>query len=203
MYSLEAKQLSKWRDHFCVFSDVSFSLNSGESLWIRGDNGAGKTSLIRILAGLSKADDGELLWNNESFLADNSGYQGAIHYLSHQKTLIPHLTVLESIELLFPLVGARAASDINLSLKDVGLDGMQHQKVQNLSAGQKQRLSLLRLLLRNKPLWILDEPQSHLDREGQSWLFETIERHVNNKGMAIIVSHAKDLPLTHVKSLDL
>ncbi len=203
MYSLEAKNLSKWRDHYCVFSDVSFSLNSGESLWIRGDNGAGKTSLIRILAGLSKANDGELLWNNEGFLTDNSSYQGAIHYLSHQQTLIPHLTVLESIQLLFPMLGAKAASDISLSLNDVGLAGFEQHKVQNLSAGQKQRLSLLRLLLRNKPLWILDEPQSHLDREGQAWLFDTIERHISNKGMVIIISHAKDLPLTHVKSLDL
>ena len=186
-----------------MFSDVSFSLNSGESLWVRGDNGAGKTSLIRILAGLSKADEGELLWNDESFLDDSSSYLGAIHYLSHQKTLIPHLSVIESIELLFPLLGAKPASDISLSLKDVGLEGLEQQKVQSLSAGQKQRLSLLRLLLRNKPLWILDEPQSHLDREGQAWLFEIIERHINNKGMAIIVSHAKDLPLTHVKSLDL
>lgn len=203
MYTLEAKQLSKWRDHFCVFSDVSFTLNSGESLWVRGDNGAGKTSLIRILAGLSKADEGQLLWNEESFLDDSSSYLGSIHYLSHQKTLIPHLSVIESIELLFPLLGAQAASDISLSLKDVGLEGLEQQKVQNLSAGQKQRLSLLRLLLRNKPLWILDEPQSHLDREGQAWLFGIIERHIKNKGMAVIVSHAKDLPLTHVKSLDL
>ncbi len=203
MYSLEAKNLCKWRDHFCVFSGVSFTLNSGESLWIRGDNGAGKTSLIRILAGLSNADDGELLWNNESFLADNSSYQGALHYISHQQTLISHLSVLESIELLFPLLGAKAASDISLSLNDVGLAGFEQQKVQNLSAGQKQRLSLLRLLLRNKPLWVLDEPQSHLDREGQAWLFSTIERHLKNKGMVIIISHAKDLPLTHVKSLDL
>jgi len=203
LYSLEAKQLSKWRDHYCVFSDVTFTLNSGESLWIRGDNGAGKTSLIRIIAGLSASDDGQLLWNKENVQLEDSSYHGSVHYLSHHKTLIPHLSVLESIKLLFPLLGATAASDISLSLKDIGLSGLENQKVQNLSAGQKQRLSLLRLLLRNKPLWILDEPQSHLDREGRAWLFRLIERHVENKGMAIIVSHAKDLPLTHVKSLDL
>ena len=203
MFTLEAKQLSKWRDHYCVFSDVSFSLISGQGLWIRGENGAGKTSLIRIIAGLSKADEGALLWNGLSVSDEANPYNSAIHYLSHHKTLVPHLSVLETVTLLFPLMGAKAVSDIEIISQDAGLNGLEQQTVQHLSAGQKQRLSLVRLLQRNKPLWILDEPQSHLDQAGQEWLFSLIGKHLNNNGMAVIVSHAKDLPLTNIKSLDL
>lgn len=203
MYSLQAKQLSKWRDHFCVFSEVSFSLNSGQCLWIRGENGAGKTSLIRIIAGLSNADEGEILWNEQSLNSEAISFNSVMHYVSHHKTLIPHLSVIETVSLLFPLLGAHAVSNIEIILEDAGLKGLEHQVVQNLSAGQKQRLSLLRLLLRNKPLWILDEPQSHLDQAGQKWLYSMLEKHLNSNGLVVIVSHVKDLPITNIKSLDL
>lgn len=203
MFTLSAKQITKWRDHFCVLSGVDFDLTAGEGLWIRGDNGAGKTSLLRILTGLSKADEGEIRFNTE--LIDNSdkNYRNFLHYISHQPTLIPHLNVFETVEMLFPLLGATAGSDIEMTLNDVGLQGMESQQVGTLSAGQKQRLSLSRLLFSNKPLWILDEPQSHLDASGRVWLQTLISKHLQGKGLAVIVSHAEQLPIANLRSLEL
>lgn len=208
MLTLSANNLSKWRDHFCVLSNVDFHISAGEGLWIRGDNGAGKTSLLRILAGLSKPDGGVIKWNDQELGLDGtheheSSYRDSLHYISHQISLISHLTVLESVETLFPLMGANAKSDIGLSLSDAGLAGLEHQTVSTLSAGQKQRLSLLRLLIRNKPLWILDEPFSHLDISGRQWLEHILSKHLQSNGLAVIVTHAETLQIPNLRVLEL
>ena len=201
MFTLSAKQISKWRDHFCVLSDVNFEIAAGEGLWIRGRNGTGKTSLLRILTGLSRADEGEIEWNSENINSVGQSYSDSLHYISHTLTLIPHLSVLESVQMLFPLLGAKPASDIEMLLTDVGLNDIQSQRVETLSAGQKQRLSLIRLLVRNKPLWILDEPQSHLDANGRAWLQNLINKHIQGNGLAVIVSHADQLPIANLRTL--
>lgn len=166
---------------------------------MQGDNGAGKTSLLRILTGLSQADEGEIYWTETAVDAHSHDYRANMHYVSHRSSLVPHLTVHETIDLLFPLLGATASSDIELLLEDVGLSRQLGQSVATLSAGQQQRLGLLRLLARNKPLWILDEPQSHLDLSGQAWLQKLLSDHVQNNGLLIVVSHsvAMNLPNLH------
>ena len=203
MFTLSAKQITKWRDQTCVLSEVGFELSAGEGLWVRGDNGAGKTSLLRIIAGLSNADSGEIEWNGENIESVGKSYSDSLHYISHYSSLIPHLSVLETVQMLFPLLGAGATSDIEMILADAGLAGFESQSVSTLSAGQKQRLSLSRLLVHNKHLWILDEPQNHLDLSGRAWLQTMISKHLLNNGLAVIVSHADELPILKLRMLEL
>ncbi len=190
MSELSVTALSKVRGYDDIFTDVSFSLSSGELLWLKGANGTGKTSLMRILAGLSAASRGELNSDIES-----------VHYVSHQLNLIDSLSVEETLKQLFPLCGIN--QDLNLAdaLRLAGLGGTQALRVSQLSAGQKQRLNLLTLALDGRELWLLDEPYSNLDKAGRTWLNGLLTEHLANKGLAIVISHDESLGVAATQEL--
>jgi len=184
LLKVSVQNLSKTRAYDEIFSDVSFTLNSGELLWLKGANGSGKTTLMRILAGLSEASSGEVCKESDS-----------LHYISHQMNLIDSLSVKETTEQLFPLYGFENSLALSEALLTVGLAGTETLRVSQLSAGQKQRLNLLILCLDQRPLWLLDEPYSNLDTHGRAWLNALIKEHLVNKGMVVIVTHADSLEL--------
>ena len=169
-----------------VFSELDFTAASGEALAVTGPNGAGKTSLLRIVAGLLTSvagsidlEDGE----RERTVAEQA------HYLGHRDAMKPALSVLENLAFWRDFLGGEASNAAE-SLVAVGLDHAAHLPAGYLSAGQRRRLSIARLLAVRRPIWLLDEPTSALDAGGQS-LFATLMRdHLARGGLIVAATHA-------------
>lgn len=190
---LEAKNLSCIRDERVLFNKLNFTLTSGQILLIEGVNGAGKTSLLRILTGFRKPDEGDLFWNE--LLIDNTQdfYQDTA-YIGHNNGLKDTLTAQENLRYAQAL--ASITITIDEALEQVGLNGYQDTLVRFMSAGQRRRLALARLLCTHKPLWILDEPFTSLDRASIKLFEKFIATHVMQGGLVIMTSH-HDTQLPH------
>jgi heme exporter protein A len=183
---LEARELSCIRDERVLFSELSFTLTSGQVLLIEGANGAGKTSLLRILTGFRKPDAGDLVWNDE-LIDDTQEFYQDTAYIGHNNGLKDTLTAQENLRYAQSL--AISTLTIDDALEQVGLNGYQETFVRFMSAGQKRRLALARLLCTHKPLWILDEPFTSLDRASIKLFEKFIENHANQSGLVIMTSH--------------
>lgn len=162
-----------------LFENLNLDLNYGQGLVVYGDNGSGKTSLLRVLAGLLLASTGTVE-KPEDF-----------HYLGHQPGLKSYLSVEENLAYSQGLASTEALSPelIEQSLAAVGLLALRQQSAGALSAGQKRRLALARLLVTPKKLWLMDEPFSNLDQEGQAWLWRLVQDHLQQGGMVVLSSH--------------
>jgi heme exporter protein A len=181
-----------------VFAGVSFSVAAGESLTIRGRNGAGKSSLLRMVVGLVRIAGGRLsLEGGDSELT--VGEQA--HYLGHLDALKPSLSVEENLRFWSAFLGA-AAVDLNESLRAVGLDALADLPADYLSAGQRRRLSIARLLAVKRPLWLLDEPTSTLDAAAQTKLGEIMQAHLAGGGIILVATHSP-LQLEGTRELNL
>jgi heme exporter protein A len=191
---LVIKNLSCYRDDRLLFDNLSFRLQSGEVLLLEGSNGSGKTSLLRILCGLREADAGEINWCGSS-IADSS-YFADLAYIGHADGVKRELTVLENLRFALAL-NTPGMLSIDQALETVQLAGFDDNLVQTLSAGQKRRLSLARLLITHNILWILDEPFTSLDKQGIELIESLISAHVIQGGMVILTSH-QDLTLAHL-----
>ncbi len=183
---LEVRNLSCIRDERVLFSSLNFTLNSGQVLLIEGRNGAGKTSLLRILTSFRKPDEGDLFWNDELIDDAQEFYQDTA-YIGHNNGLKESLTAEENLRYSQSL--AISTLSIDDALEQVGLNGYQETFVRFMSAGQKRRLALARLLCTHKPLWILDEPFTSLDRASIKLFEKFIENHANQGGLVIMTSH--------------
>ena len=189
---LAVNKLACSRDDRLLFSGLSFSLQSGEMLLLEGSNGSGKTSLLRILCGFREADAGEITWNNQAH-ADSHFFED-MAYIGHADGVKKELTVLENLRFALALSKPGQYS-IDQALAKVQLAGFDDNTVQTLSAGQKRRLSLARLLVTHNILWILDEPFTSLDKQGIELIETLMLTHVTQGGMVILTSH-HDLSLS-------
>ena len=187
---LTADQLSCIRNHKPLFEDLSFELTSGQLLLVEGKNGAGKTSLLKILTGLRRADQGSVLWNQSPIEKADSGYQQQLAWIGHQNPIKDDLSALENLDILSHI---RPRNQLNLveALKQVNLGHVKHKLVKTFSAGMKRRLVLASLLVTNSKLWILDEPQAALDKAGIKLFENMAEQHLNQGGLIIMTSHHK------------
>ena len=200
---LSATDLACRRGGRDVFAGVSFSVASGESLTIRGRNGAGKSSLLRMMAGLVRVAGGQLSLEGgdpELTLGEQA------HYLGHLDALKPSLSVEENLRFWSAFLGA-AAADLDEPLRAVGLDSLSNLPAAYLSAGQRRRLSIARLLTVKRPLWLLDEPTSTLDAAAQVRLGEIMQAHLAGGGIILAATHgplqldgARDLNLDGVSA---
>jgi heme exporter protein A len=182
---LSATDLACRRGGREVFAGVSFSVAAGESLTIRGRNGAGKSSLLRMAVGLVRIAGGRLaLEGGDPELT--VGEQA--HYLGHLDALKPSLSVEENLRFWSDFLGA-AAVDLGEPLRAVGLDALAHLPAAYLSAGQRRRLSIARLLAVKRPLWLLDEPTSTLDAAAQTKLGEIMQAHLAGGGIILAATH--------------
>lgn len=187
---LEAWQLGCIRQGRSLFSPVSFSLNAGEVLLVEGDNGAGKSSLLRLIAGIATPASGNISWNTPD-------YSEQLHYIGHANGIRLGLTVEENLMLAAELSG-QTINNMESALTQLQLTAHQTTQTQFLSAGQKRRAALAKLLLIPRQLWILDEPLTSLDAATQKILLAAIREHVTTGGMCIMTSHQPielDIPM--------
>ena len=173
-----------------LFSGVSFALQPGEWLHLEGDNGVGKTSLLRLACGLSALEQGEIQWQGQPVSSNIDEFRANLAYLGHQLALKEDLTPLENLRADTAIAGRTLSlADAKSALAQLGLKGREHLPVRVLSQGQKRRTALARLLVSSAPLWILDEPFVALDAAAQKVLSEVINGHLNRQGMVLFTSH--------------
>ncbi|MGA5655418.1 cytochrome c biogenesis heme-transporting ATPase CcmA [Rahnella contaminans] len=190
----EALNLSCVRDERTLFSGLSFTVLPGEMVQIEGRNGAGKTSLLRILAGLSSPDAGEVRWQGVNTRRQRDVFHQELLYLGHQPGIKSVLTAFENLAFYLsvssPSVRGDAASEaIYQALENVGLLGYEDVTVAQMSAGQQRRVALARLWLSNAPLWILDEPLTAIDKQGVATLTALFGQHAEQGGMVLLTTH--------------
>jgi heme exporter protein A len=167
-----------------VFAGLSFAVDAGQALVVLGPNGVGKSSLLRLVAGLVARSGGTLsLDGGDGELT--IGEQA--HYLGHQDALKPSLTVDENLTFWSRYLGSR--EDTQAALAAVGLDGIAQLPAAYLSAGQRRRLSIARLIAVKRPLWLLDEPTSALDTSAQAHLAGFMEQHLAGGGLIVAAAH--------------
>jgi len=190
----EALNLSCVRDERTLFSGLSFTIEPGEMVQIEGRNGAGKTSLLRILAGLSSPEAGEVRWQGVNTRRQRDVFHQQLLYLGHQPGVKSVLTAYENLAFYLSVNGQSAnqaadADAIYQALENVGLLGYEDVTVAQMSAGQQRRVALARLWLSDAPLWILDEPLTAIDKQGVSTLIELFEQHAQRGGMVLLTTH--------------
>ncbi|MFN3233229.1 MAG: heme ABC exporter ATP-binding protein CcmA [Alphaproteobacteria bacterium] len=197
---LTAHNLTCQRGERLVFEGLSFAVAHGEALVLRGRNGSGKSSLLRLLAGLLAPASGTLSWDGEDVTADPVSHAARLAYVGHLDPIKAALTVSENLQALGRLAGQKP--DIDAALEAFGLLPLKDLPAQFLSAGQRRRVNLARLLAAPKTLWLLDEPTVALDKVAVQQLLKALQSHLAGGGMAIIATH-DDLPLAGARTLEL
>ena len=172
-----------------LFHDLHFRLEAGSMLQVRGHNGAGKTSLLRLLCGLSLPESGEIRCNGAPILRNRADYYRTLAYLGHDTALNGELTPPENLNAVRALCARRADLSVDQALHQLELDDCAHLPCGVLSTGQRQRVALAGILLRPGGIWILDEPASALDQAALRCLQQMLGAQVANGGMVIFTSH--------------
>lgn len=187
---LSAQDLACERSERVLFRGLNFDLGAGEALWVRGGNGHGKTSLLRILCGLSQPASGEVRWRGEPLARMREDYGREMAYVGHANGIKDDLTPLENLRLAAEL-GGRALNESSAvaALEGVGLGRCLDLPARVLSFGQRRRVALAGILTAGALLWILDEPLTGLDVHGVAVVEGLIRDHVAAGGMAIMTTH--------------
>jgi heme exporter protein A len=201
--TLAVERLAVIRGERQLFKDISFSLAAGEALLLRGPNGSGKSSLLRLLAGFLQPAAGNVTWQGKALDDEAEAYRAGLLYLGHQDAVKPQVSTEENLIYWARLCGLSASAAIEcaaMALEQAGLARQRRLPGRYLSAGQKRRLGLARLLLRPAALWLLDEPTNALDSTAIAWLGSALAQHRAAGGLVLLASHV-DVPLPNARSL--
>jgi heme exporter protein A len=200
---LSAHQLTCVRGERPLFAGLDLAVSPGEWLHVRGENGTGKTSLLRLLAGLAQPEAGEVRWCGQPIGQAANDWHRDMMFLGHHAAVKEELTALENLELAAALDGCDLPeAEALAALRRFGLKGREELPVRFLSAGQKRRVLLARLVTRRAKLWVLDEPFTALDTKAVSMLSALIGEHLGGGGMAVITSH-QAIPIAGGRAVEL
>jgi len=203
---LQARQIECIRGNRCLFRNLSFRLEAKRALRVGGENGSGKTSLLRMVAGLSPVEAGEILWNEARIAELGEDYRRDLLFLGHANGLKDDLTAVENLHHALALAGTEAGvEELRTALAEQGLEAVAELPVKLLSQGQKRRVALVRLdFSADKPLWILDEPFSALDAASTGRVEKAVVSHLHRHGMVLFTTHQEvELVGAQVQSIEL
>lgn len=173
-----------------LFKSLDIALNAGGLLYVLGDNGSGKSSLLKLLCGLLTPETGSVHWCGQKISHEPDVYQSSLTYIGHRNGLKDDLSALENLSFSSGIAGKHVtASEVLAALQAIGIERWAHVAVSELSQGQKRRVALARLWLTASPLWILDEPFAALDAAAITTLATRLTEHLADGGMAVITSH--------------
>jgi heme exporter protein A len=186
---LSARDIEFWRGDRQVLAGVSLAVQASECLHVLGANGTGKSTLLRVIVGLLTPEKGRVEWGGRDARADCDAWCAGFSYLAHSDGLKPELTAHENLAFDAGLRRRLRAGESDESLQQVGLVSVRDLPAGFLSAGQRRRLAIARVLLSGAPLWILDEPYTNLDAGGSTLVSGIIGRHLDAGGAAIVAAH--------------
>ena len=196
---LQVRDLACRRGPALLFSGLGFEVASGELLCVRGPNGCGKTTLLRCVTGLTRPDEGTILWHGEPSQTEPERMRAGTAYAGHLAALKDDLTAEENLEFSLRLRGAATTPEQRLeALAAVGLEKRRRIPARRLSAGQRRRIGLARLALDPAEFWVLDEPLTALDDDGQALFVDLLERHLAHGGLALAATHHRLAPSSGV-----
>jgi heme exporter protein A len=178
-----------WRGDAHVLKGVSMQAAPGDLVHVAGPNGTGKTTLLRVITGLLHPEQGSVTWCAKAIDRSRTEYQLALAYLSHEPALKGDLTALENLTFSVGLKRPVSAEELNDCLRRAGVAQCANLPARVLSAGQRRRVAMARVLAMRASLWLLDEPFTNLDARGAELLSELLLAHVRGSGIAVVVAH--------------
>ena len=185
-----------------VFTGLNYNLEDGGALLLVGPNGSGKSSLLRLMAGLLQASQGQLVWSNQAILDDPDAHNRRLHYVGHLDAVKPIFSVAENVTFWAQLRPSQKGFDVEAALSAFSIRHLRKVPGRFLSAGQKRRVNLSRLLAAPASIWLLDEPTTALDSQTVSQLMNVIAHHRKDGGMVVVSTHTPmDLPGAKILNL--
>ena len=189
MSFFEIKNISCIRGNKLLFKNLNFKINNKELLVIKGANGSGKTTLLKILSGLLKPISGSIIINKKNINILKDEYFKYFEYIGHENAIKTALTVRENLNFYLKIKRNLTTKNFEKTIKIFNLKDLLDIKVENLSSGEKRRVSLSRLILSNSKIWFLDEPTNGLDKINTVNFFKILKQHLQLNGLAIVASH--------------
>jgi heme exporter protein A len=189
MSFFEIKNISCIRGNKLLFKNLNFKINNKELLVIKGANGSGKTTLLKILSGLLKPISGSIIINKKNINILKDEYFKYFEYIGHENAIKTALTVKENLNFYLKIKRNLTTKNFEKAIKIFNLKNLLDIKIENLSAGEKRRVSLSRLILSNSKIWFLDEPTNGLDKINTVNFFKILKQHLQLNGLAIVASH--------------
>jgi heme exporter protein A len=187
--SLGVEKVHVWRGDRHVLKGVSLALGPGQLLHVSGPNGTGKTTLLRVVCGLLRPEQGEVSWKGRSISSVRDEYQSILAYASHEPALKGDLTALENLRFAVGLKRRVTGVELRASLQETGVADCADLPARVLSAGQRRRVAMARVLAMRASLWLLDEPFTNLDAAGSAFMASVLRAHVKGGGSALVVAH--------------
>jgi heme exporter protein A len=191
-----------WRGDLHVLKGVSLRVSPGELVHVSGPNGTGKTTLLRVITGLLHPEQGTVTWCSKAIDRFRSEYQAQLTYLSHEPALKADLTALENLRFAVGLKRRVSPAELREALRHTGVAHCADLPARVLSAGQRRRVGMARVLAMGASLWLLDEPFANLDAQGSELVSELLRSHVLSGGLAVVIAHQEmkvDCPLRRLE----